>query len=274
MNYSILMSVYYKEKPEYFKEAIESMLNQTVKSNDFVIVCDGMLTNELYEILDKYESNPQNHIHRIQFEENQGLGIALQKGLLECKNELVARMDSDDIAIENRIELQLKEFASDMNLAICGGIIDEFDNDSNKCNKVKSVPLSDQEIKAYVKKRNPFNHMTVMMKKSVILEVGNYQAFYLNEDYYLWIRVIKNGFKCKNIDTVLVKMRTGNKMYKRRGGIRYAQADILLQKYMYSINLINKKNLISNIIIRVCIRLVPNIIRQKIYNVFLREVHN
>lgn len=271
MEYSILMSVYYKEDPEYFKLAIDSMLNQTIKSNDFVIVCDGPLTKELYDVLNHYEANSENHIHRVQLDENQGLGIALQKGVLECKNELIARMDSDDIAVYNRIEIQLNEFEIDSDLIICGGYIEEFNDDPFKGYCIKRVPIKDEQIKEYVKKRNPFNHMTVVFKKSAILNVGNYQPFHLNEDYYLWIKLIKNAYKCKNVDEILVKMRAGNNMYKRRGGINYIKSDIRLQKYLLSIGLINKKEEIINMISRGGIRLCPTKLRKKLYLTFLRK---
>lgn len=147
MNYSILMSVYHKEHPEYLKQAIESMLNQTIKSNDFVIVCDGPLTDELYKILDFYESNPANQIHRLQLEKNYGLGIALNKGLEICKNELVARMDSDDIAVSNRIEIQLEEFKKNESLVLCGSYLEEFNEIIGDSQILKKVPLTNDEIK-------------------------------------------------------------------------------------------------------------------------------
>lgn len=267
MNYSILMSVYYKEKPEYFNEAIKSMLNQTVKSNDFVIVCDGKLTNELYEILDKYESNPQNHIHRIQLEENQGLGIALQKGLLECKNELIARMDSDDIALVTRMELQLKEFDKNKNLVICGGIVEEFNSNPGDLGILKKVPITQENIYKYAKKRNPFNHMTITFKKQYIIEVGNYQQINLFEDYFLWMRMIKNNYQMININNVLVYMRVGNGMYARRGGITYAKDEINLQKRFYELKLIEKKTMLFNVCIRSIIRIMPVSIRKIVYKI-------
>lgn len=265
MEYSILMSVYYKENPEYFKLAIDSMLNQTIKSNDFVIVCDGPLTKELYDVLDHYEANPENHIHRVQLNENQGLGIALQKGVLECKNELIARMDSDDIAIPNRIELQLKEFKKNDNLALCGGIIEEFDKTPGDIKQYKYVPLSKTDIYNYAKKRNPFNHMTMMMKKACVLNAGNYQKINLFEDYFLWMRMIKLNYDVININNVLVKMRIGNGMYMRRGGIQYAKNEIRLQKEFYRLELINGRTLLINIGIRSIIRIIPVNLRKSFY---------
>lgn len=271
MDYSILMSVYYKENPEYLKQAIESMLNQTVKSNDFVIVCDGPLTDELYSVLEYYESNPKNYIHRLQLDKNYGLGIALNKGLTICKNEFIARMDSDDIAVANRIEIQLEEFKKNKSLVVCGSYIDEFDKTIGDTGNIKKVPLDKEKIKNYLKRRNPFNHMTVIFKKSIILKCESYEDCYLNEDYYLWAKVISNGYDVKNVPKILVHMRVGNGMYERRGGVKYIGGDITIQRKLYELNLISLLNLLSNILIRSTVRLIPSSLRKIVYKKYLRR---
>ncbi|MFQ6791908.1 MAG: glycosyltransferase [Thomasclavelia sp.] len=271
MDYSILMSVYYKENPEYLRQAIESMLNQTIKSNDFVIVCDGKLTDEHYEVLDFYESNLNNCIHRLQLDKNYGLGIALNKGLEVCRNELVARMDSDDIALPNRIEKQLKEFEKDTNLTLCGAYVEEFNDNPGDTKVIKKVPITNEEIRKYIKKRNPFNHMTVVFKKTDIKECGSYEHCYLNEDYYLWAKVIAKGHHAVNIPEILVNMRVGNGMYERRGGLKYAKADIILQLNMLRLKITSFLCFFYNVSIRVIVRLVPNSIRKIIYLKYLRK---
>lgn len=267
MNYSILMSVYYKEKPEYLRQAIESMLNQTVKSNDFVIVCDGILTKELYDVLSEFEQN--NCIHRIQLDENFGLGYALQKGLVECKNELIARMDSDDISVNNRIELQLRKFKENKKLVVCGGYVQEFKD--NVKGQVKSVPLSNKEIIHYSKKRNPFNHMTVMFKKEHVIEVGNYVPFYLNEDYLLWAKLIIAKKEVLNIGEILAYMRVDNDLYNRRGGLKYALTDLKLQNTFYRMGLTTFSQRLLNTLIRMSVRVIPCSIRKSIYKNILRN---
>lgn len=271
MDYSILMSVYYKENADFLKTAIESMLKQSVKSNDFVIVCDGELTDELYAVLDYFESDSKNCIKRVQLEKNYGLGIALNKGLSKCKNELVARMDSDDIAVQNRIERQLEEFKMDKELVICGSYIDEFVKNVNDINAIKKVPIENNQIKEYIKKRNPFNHMTVMFKKKYIMKCGSYKDCYLNEDYYLWARLIADDYRAINIPEVLVHMRAGDGMYERRGGIKYISGEIMMQKKLYRLNLINLPNMLFNIIARSSVRLLPNSLRKRIYIKYLRR---
>ena len=124
--YSVLMSVYRKENPEFFRIAIESMLKQTIPTNDFVLVCDGPLTPKLDQVIQTLSDQYQDIFQIIRLETNCGLGNALNTGLKICKNELVARMDSDDISLLNRCELQLKAFQSDPELSLCGGNIMEF----------------------------------------------------------------------------------------------------------------------------------------------------
>jgi len=213
------MSVYYKEKPEWLKQSIESILKQTVLTNDFVIVKDGKLTEKLDEIISEYEVKYPDIFHAIQLEKNMGLGPALAIGVKACKNELIARMDSDDISVPERCEIQLKEMQADSNLGIIGANHAEFMESINNVITYKEFPTEDEQIKKYARRRNPFSHSVVMFKKKNVLEVGNYRKYYLCEDYDLWIRMIEKGIKCKNIPEVLSYVRVGEDLYKRRGRI-------------------------------------------------------
>ena len=259
MDYSILMSVYHKEKPEYLKEAIESMLSQTVKSNDFVIVCDGPLTKELYDVIEFYEKDKSNYIRRIQLEKNMGLGKALNIGLENCKNELVARMDSDDISVNNRIELQLKEFEKNSELVLCGTNISEFYESIDNIIGSRNVPSEYVQIIEFSKKRNPFNHPSVMFKKNIVKEVGSYsEKYHLFEDYYLWIRILKNNSYVKNISKELVKMRTSPDLYARRGGVAYAKDMMRFHKWMLREKWIDKKHFIFCALPHAIVCVIPN----------------
>ena len=198
--YSVLMSVYYKENPEWFRESIESMMNQTVRTNDFVIVKDGKLTNELDEVISEYCKKYPDIFNIVELEKNMGLGLALATGILKCKNELVARMDSDDYSVPDRCEKQLKEFEEDETLDIIGSNQAEFIENINNVISYKNFPNEDDEIKKYARRRNPFSHSVVMFKKSKVLQAGNYRKYYLCEDYDLWARMIENNAVCKNIN--------------------------------------------------------------------------
>lgn len=218
--FSVLMSVYHKEQPDFLRQSLDSVFWQTVRASQVVLVEDGPLTSELDAVVAEYSSKyPELEI--VPLSENRGLGLALAEGILHCKYEIVARMDTDDIAREDRFELQLKEFEKNSQLAICGSHVTEFEDDPNVVVTKRQVPLDDKDCKKYQRRRDAFNHMTVMYKKSAVLAAGNYQHCPLMEDSYLWARMITNGGKCANIAEPLVYARIGHDMFERRGGWEY-----------------------------------------------------
>lgn len=219
--FSVLMSLYYKEKPEYFRQCMKSILNQTISPDQIVIVKDGPLTEELETALNEYVSKKPDWYTIVPLETNRGLGLALAEGILHCRNELVARMDTDDLAIKTRFERQLQEFEKDSELDICGSNIVEFEGTPKNIVSKRNVPLDDASIKVYQKRRDAFNHMTVMYKKSAVLKAGNYQSCLLMEDTLLWVHMIQAGAKCINVEKPLVYARVGNDMFERRGGWSY-----------------------------------------------------
>jgi Glycosyltransferases, probably involved in cell wall biogenesis len=268
--FSVLMSIYAKEKPEYFELALESVCTQTVVPDEIVIVQDGEITSGLHYICNKYKQRYPNKFCIVSLKTNQGLGVALQEGVKACSYELIARMDTDDIAKPDRFERQLAEFEKNPELSLCGGYIAEFSTTLEKINSTRKVPLSYREIYEYAKQRNPFNHMTVMFKKKDILAVGNYQPFHLNEDYYLWFRVLQAGYKVKNISAVLVFARADQKMIARRGGMEYLLQEIKLQKIFLKAGYISYFSYVKNIGIRGTFRILPVPIRHILYKVCLR----
>lgn len=219
MNYSVLMSVYKADNPTYLRESIESVMAQTIPCDDFVIVCDGPLTNELNNVLSSYPT-----INIIRYEQNEGLGKALSKGIMECRHELVARMDSDDVAAPNRMELQLEAFKSNPELSMVSGTVSEFCEDIEHITGARKLPLTDNAIRVFSRKRNPFNHPSMMFKKSAVLSSGNYdETYHLFEDYYLWVRMLMAGYKGANLEETLVYMRVDSNTMLRRGGASYAK---------------------------------------------------
>ena len=271
MQFSVLMSVYEKEKPDFLKSAIDSILNQSIKPDEIVIVKDGKLTKELDNVIDSYiEQNP-NLFNIVELLENKGLGTALAIGVEQCKNEIIARMDTDDICVYNRFEKQLEIFRNNPNIALVGSCIDEFEGDIINKISVRTVPENNQDIISYAKTRNPFNHMTVMYKKSEVIKAGNYKPFLWNEDYYLWVRMIVDKNEFYNIQESLVQARAGNEMFERRGSFEYAKQDIKLQIEFYKLGFINKSQAISNSIKRSVVRVIPNKLRKLIYLKLLRN---
>lgn len=214
MKYSVLMTVYFKDNPKYFELAIDSMINQTLKPDEIVLVKDGPITNELQNIIDSKKT--VSNIIEIQLKKNLGLGLALNEGLKICKNELIARMDSDDISLPKRCEEQLNAFQNDSQLDIVGLPVKEFDGDINNIVGERKVPLTNDEIYQFAKIRDPFNHPTVMYKKSKVLEVGMYGDFRKNQDTDLWIKMLSHNAKCLNLNKDLFRFRFDKNTYKKR----------------------------------------------------------
>ena len=237
MKFSVLISVYSKENPEYFRFCLESLNNQTLKADECVIVEDGPIGDDLSKVIDEYRK--KQNIKSVKLPKNVGLGLALKEGVINCSNELIARMDSDDYAVSNRFELQVNEFLKDPDLDICGSHIYEFENSIEEIIAERKVPLEQKEIIEYQKKRSAFNHMTVMFKKSAVLKAGNYEHCPLMEDDMLWVRMIMSNAKMKNIDDFLVYARTNEAMIDRRGGFAY------FRKYRRAKKQIRKTKFIS-----------------------------
>jgi len=270
LKYSVLMSVYINEKADYLSKSIESMINQSLKPDEIILMIDGPLTQDLNTVVEMYET--KNLIKVIRNETNIGLGKSLHKGLLECKNEFIARMDSDDISIPNRCEKQVKFLNENSDISVIGTALIEFINNEENILYRKEVVTNHVDIAHQIKFKNPINHPTVMFRKKHVLDSGNYLDFYLNEDYYLWIRMYLKGYKFSNLNENLLKMRIDDNTYLRRGGYKYYVAQKNLFKFMLNKKIISKKeylfNNLSRFIIRVCI---PNNIRKNLYTRYLRK---
>lgn len=265
------MSVYKKEKAKYLKLALDSVINQTLKPDEIVLVQDGELTKELYAVIEEYKQKYPNIFKTYPLKQNQGLGKALNFGMEKCSNELIARMDTDDIAEPNRFELQIQEFIKDKELTLCGGQIAEFADNPDEITGYRNVPLTHNEILNFAKKRNPFNHMAVMFKKHKVQNVGGYQHMPYFEDYWLWARLLKAGYKAKNLDAVLVKVRAGQDMIARRGGWEYVKCIVRFVKAIYKIGIINFSELIVYMILRSVVAIIPESLRLCVYKWNLRK---
>lgn len=182
MKYSVLMSVYAKEKEEYLRQSIDSMLNQTVKPEQFVLVEDGSLGDDLRDCIGEYVALYSQMFTVVPLVENVGLGRALDIGLEHCRNELVVRMDSDDISLPDRCEKEINEFLKDRDLTICGSNIDEFYGDLKAIQTSCIVPSKPEEIARQIGRITPFNHPSVMYKKSAVVRCGGYGTLKRKQD--------------------------------------------------------------------------------------------
>lgn len=268
--YSVLMAVYGKEKPEFFRQSIESMLAQTLPFSDFVLVCDGALSHELNEVISWAQEEMGEKLQIIRLKENKGLGKALRTGVPRCRCSVIARMDSDDISRPDRCERQFRIIERD-GCDLVSGTLQEFVREPGDMDRLRVLPRTSEEILQYAKKRNPFNHPCVMFRKESVLRVGSYQDFPGFEDYYLWIRMLRKGCKGYNVQEVILDMRTGNGMYDRRGGRDYLYWVLRFQRYLYCKNFITKKEYIQNCLVRTTVGAIPGGAREKFYHVFLRN---
>ena len=269
--FSVLMSLYIKERAEYLDEALESVINQTVKPDEIVIVYDGPITAELRNVVDNYVSKNPGLIKIVENPENKGLGLALANGVPQCKYELIARMDTDDICREDRFEKQLQEFVKDPSLDICGSHILEFEDKKDNIVAQRRVPLDNDDIKEYQKKRDGFNHVSVMFKKEAVLSAGNYQSCLLMEDTLLWANMFMNGAKSMNIDDYLVYVRIGHDMYERRGGISYYRKYKQGRRKVYETGFISRSDYYITLAIQFVVAVIPNSIRGFVFKKILHH---
>ncbi|MGU8934809.1 glycosyltransferase [Clostridium perfringens] len=214
--YSVLMSLYIKEKHEYLKLALQSMIDQTLKPDEIVIVKDGKITEDLQSVLDEYDSKYPGLLNIIGYDDNRGLGLALNFGLQHCRNELIARMDTDDISMPKRCEKQVKEFEKYPELSIIGSAIDEFDGTIDNIIGRRVVPSVHKEIYEFAKKRSAFNHPSVMYRKSKVLEYNGYSDLKRNQDVDLFGRMLYGGCKAANFKESLLWFRADENLAKRR----------------------------------------------------------
>lgn len=259
MKYSALLSVYSKENPQYFKQALWSVCKQTEPPIEIIIVKDGPLTKGLDNVIQNFFSifNDNNIKYTILENKcNRGLGYSLNKGLKSCSEDLVARFDSDDINSIDRMSRTLEVFKSIPNISVVGGVIDEFSEDVEEPLDKRKVPITYEEIKTMSKSRNPMNHMSVTFKKADILKVNGYEDIPYFEDYYLWMKLISNGYILLNIPDVLVHARANNTFYQRRTGIVYLRKEINFQYKLLKNHMLSFPYFVRNIALRGGLRLL------------------
>lgn len=267
--FSVLLSVYAKDNPVWVAQALDSVLNNTVHPTEVAVAVDGPVPDALRHVLDEYAG--KEGVLVWYFPQNRGRGAALQEAVPKCAHELVALMDADDICLPKRFELLLQYFQQHPETDICGGQNEEVDAQTLQTLSFRRVPLTDEEIKRYVKSRSPFNQQTVMFKKTAIQKAGGYRAFHLFEDYDLWVRMTHAGAHMANLPEPLVKMRMDDKMFARRGGWKYFKSNLALQNELLQYGMISLPRYCFNVLVRFTVQLLmPNSMRKMFYKGFLR----
>ena len=273
LQFSVITSVYKNDKPEYIRVALDSLLvQQTVKPDEIVLVQDGPVSHETSRLLLEYKDNYGEKLNVIRLTQNKGLGNALMLGVGNAKYDIVARMDSDDICAPDRFEKQLAYLESHPECDIVGGQITEFIDTPDNIVGKREVPCDNEAIYHYMRSRCALNHPTVMFKKKAVLDAGNYQDWFWNEDYYMWVRMMEQGCVFANLPDVLVNMRSGIDQYGRRGGMKYFKSEIGIKKLMLEKGMITRKEYIVNYIQRFIIQLMlPNSVRGWVFRTFARK---
>ncbi|WP_311442419.1 glycosyltransferase [Hoylesella enoeca] len=269
LKFSVVMSVYKNDNPEYVQTALDSIIQQTCVPDEIVLVADGPIPDALHEVIERTrERFPQ--LRPLYQEKNAGLGEALRIAVEHARNDYIARMDSDDISLPERFEKQMKCFAEDPSLSIVGGMITEFVDEPTNIVNERTLPLDDTSIKQFMTSRCGVNHVTVIFKKSDLMKAGNYQSDYRQEDYYLWARMMREGCKFQNIPDVVVNVRSGANQFSRRGGWKYFKDHMEIFKLMYRWKLISRSQLMKNYLLRFLQVAFPNRLRTWIYQHLLR----
>ena len=252
-SFSVLMSVYIKEKPEYLASALDSLVAQTMAPAEVVIVEDGPITAELKAVIESYRAKLP--IKSAVSEKNQGLAKALNFGLTFCSYDLVARMDTDDIALPQRFAVQVDFMQQHPDIALSSAYIEEWDDNMQQLIFVKKLPLEHQQLKEFVKFRSPMSHPVVIFRKNAVLRVGGYPDIY-PEDYPLWCTMISAGYQTANIPQVLLKMRAGAGMMSRRGA-KFLKGYIQTYKLLHSLGVISYPRYLVNVVLQSMIRYSP-----------------
>jgi len=283
VEFSLLMCIYEKENPEYLRQCLESINVLTVLPNEVVIVKDGPLTDELEEVLSSHRfpeivqsgtQSPMQHavsIKTVALPENVTLGPARAAGVEAATHEWIAIMDTDDICRPDRFEKQIRLIEQNPELGLIGGQISEFTDTPEQTVSTRAVPTNHAEIARFAKVRNPFNHMTVMLKKEAVMKAGNYRLFSWFEDYDLWTRMINSGIICENLPDVLVDARIDKDTFGRRRGFAYIRAEWNMQKQLRALGLINWIQFIRNVALRIPARALPRGVLASVYRVFARK---
>lgn len=267
-SFSVLLSVYYKEESKYLNGSLISIWDdQILKPSQIVLVQDGPLTQELANVLEAWSAKLGSVLCLIPLLKNVGLAAALNEGLKYCKYEIVARMDTDDIAIPDRFEKQFTFMQNNPEVAVCSGLIEEWSQDFSYKISERCLPLTHQEIAKFAKRRSPISHPAVMFRKTAVLAVGGYPNIY-PEDYPLWGSMLAQGYIFANLPGLLLKMRVGNALTERRG-LQFLKGEIKIYKYLLNIGFINRFEYLTNCILRGVVRLSP-VWLKKIFYKYLR----
>ncbi len=269
--YSALMTVYRKVAPRHFAESTKRVLAQTLPTDNFVIVCDGLLTPELDDVIEKIQGRYPGVIDVLRLPENVGTAVATQRGIERCRHNLVMKLDADDLCIPERAEIQVAVFDEDPELSICGSYMAEFIDGSDEPAQVRVVPLEQEDILAYSRRRNPFNNITIMYKRDDVLAAGGYGTLRRAQDYELYVRMLHKGYRARNIETVLSSARLDADNLARRATLNNLKGFLLVRWTIFRNGYSSLPDLIIPCAGQLAYMVLPKGLRGRLYQKLLRK---
>ena len=265
--FSVLLPVYHRDQPAFLRRAFDSVtVEQSLPPDEVVVVRDGPVGPELAALLSELATTSPVPVVVVELPKNIGLARALEEGLGRCTHEIVARMDADDISRPERFGVQVPLVAAGVD--IVGSAIEEFGDEGRVQDAravVRTPPLSAQEIAAAARFHSPFNHPSVVYRRSAVVAAGGYQDLPLMEDYWLFVRMLHNGAVAMNVPDPLVLYRVGAGAYARRGGRQLLRSELALQWRMWRTGFSSTPQLVRNSFVRGGYRLVPEPLRRRMY---------
>jgi glycosyltransferase involved in cell wall biosynthesis len=260
--FSLLMAIYSGDRADFFVDAFESSVTeQQLRPDEVVLVQDGPISDALAAAVDHVVASSPVPVIRVRVEKNAGLAAALTTGLAHCTHDVVARMDADDISMPERFAMQLPVIGEGFDLVGTG--MYEFEGSGTVGTRIP--PIGQENIASYARFHDPFNHPTVVYRKSAVLAAGAYQDLALMEDYWLFVRMIQSGSRVENIPLPLLKYRVDSGAYGRRGGKALFRSELRLQREMLKAGITTRGQYLRNVLVRGGYRFVPVRIRRRAY---------
>jgi glycosyltransferase involved in cell wall biosynthesis len=268
--FSLLLPVYGRDDPHQLERAFTSAVQeQTLRPDEVVLVRDGPVPGELAATIAALVAGSPVPVRLLELPENVGLAAALNAGLAASSNDVVARMDADDIAVPERFERQLAVIDGGADL-VGSGLL-EFVDDEHETIGRRTPPVGEERIRRYAHFHDPFNHPTVVYRRRAVLRAGGYVAVGLMEDYWLFVRMLVAGARVANLPEPLVKYRVGAGAYRRRGGLAQLRAELRLQRLMRGIGFTSRTEALRNVLVRGGYRLLPEAVRKVSYRGLLQR---
>jgi glycosyltransferase involved in cell wall biosynthesis len=271
--FSVVITVYIKEDPRFFKQSLDSIVDQTLLPSEIVLVKDGPISDDLDLVITNFTNSHPNLVKIILIDENKGLANALNVGIQNAQYSLIARMDSDDICFRDRFEKQI-EYIIKENVDIVGGQIIEFGRDIQDVISERKVPIKHQEMVRFMKLRSPFSHPTIIFKKEVFTSLEGYDTNIFPEDYDFFVRAYLSGFKFGNLNQNVLWFRLGEdriNTIKRRWGKSYAKNEYELYKKFFNLGFYNYMEFLKAVLLKIPLRILPFSIYKFVYFNVLRK---